>query len=252
MLLNFQNKLVSAINEGNMEDIKKLVLGSNDIDKPLLPMSPITPNPISKRIRIPKIYGPTPLVLAILCENTEIVKYLIEDKGANVEIIVSGMFPIHYAALVGIPEILICIIKRSLREVNRLNNFFYSPLHIACGNENLQAVIVLLDNGADPNSKSPSLESGDTPLHVSMRNKDKKIVELLLSKHANFQEVNQKNEKPIDTAQYYQNEQMYEFLKAVTIDETYIIPPYEVLSTKYSNCPDKIDRVLELLANSHC
>ena len=58
----------------------------------LLPLESITINAASKNSKIPKIKGPTPLILAILCEQTEIVNYLINEKNANLNILIILIF----------------------------------------------------------------------------------------------------------------------------------------------------------------
>ena len=58
----------------------------------LLPLEWIKINSTSKNPKIPKIKGPTPLILAILCEQTEIVNYFINEKNANLKISVVFYF----------------------------------------------------------------------------------------------------------------------------------------------------------------
>ena len=52
----------------------------------LLPLEWIKINSTSKNTKIPKIKGPTPLILAILCEQPEIVNYFINEKNASLNI----------------------------------------------------------------------------------------------------------------------------------------------------------------------
>ncbi|KAK8870996.1 hypothetical protein M9Y10_008909 [Tritrichomonas musculus] len=101
MFGEFQLRVINAITSGSLLSVRKLVIGSYDIDKfvcyffsysQLLPLESITINSTSKNSKIPKIKGPTPLILAILCEQTEIVKYLINEKNANLSIPVILIF----------------------------------------------------------------------------------------------------------------------------------------------------------------
>lgn len=254
MFAQFQEKIVNAILNGNLEDVRTLVLGPNDINKPLCPTKPLYPKPISDNTKIPSIYGPTPLVFAILCGKISIVKYLVEDKKADITLAVNGLEPIHYAALVGIPEILKILINMSdfpESFVNRQNIFRYTPLYLAVGNENLQAVIVLLDNNAHVNIDQSQLpQNFNTPLHASMRNHDTKIIELLLARGANINARNKINELPIDTAKFFKNSLIVEYLEKYSRGIIQI-PPYEYLSSKYSNDPKNIVPSIEVLSNIH-
>lgn len=58
----------------------------------LLPLEWIKINSTSKNPKIQKIKGPTPLILAILYEQTEIVNYFINEKSAKLDISVVFLF----------------------------------------------------------------------------------------------------------------------------------------------------------------
>ena len=151
MLNSFQVDLIKAIEGGSLDDIRKLVIGKFDIDKPLIPLHdiPVQPNP--PRTPFPMIRGPTPLVLAILHEKTQIIEYFIKDKNANLSVDVGGLYPIHYACIMGNIDIINIIIAKDPTSVNKLNKFNYSPVHVAAANNHTKAVLLLLKNGASPN-----------------------------------------------------------------------------------------------------
>lgn len=65
-----------------------------------------------------------------------------------------------------------------------------------------------------------------------MRNSDISIVEALLSKGANLDEVNSENETPYQTAFFFHNEQMIEFLQKYATNPS-IVRPFEILCKKY-------------------
>jgi len=186
--------------------------------------------PVSKKIRLPSICDPTPLILAILCEQTEIVKYFLEKKHAQLDIAVDGFFPIHYACIVGIPEIVRSILEISPEEITRPNAFGYSPLHLACANEHLQVVLLLLKLGAPVDCTA---QNQNTPLHVSMRNDDTKISECLISVDDQLlKERNCQHESALDIATRYGNEKIVAFLQDVLTFKVNV-PLFEVLYLRY-------------------
>ncbi len=81
----------------------------------------------------------------------------------------------------GRPEIVGYVISRGA-EVNRMNNFYMSPLHIACRrNPSVEIVKLLTDNGADVNAVS---KYQGRPLDMAYENGDEAIIRYLISKGA--------------------------------------------------------------------
>ena len=80
---------------------------------------------------------------------------------------------------------------------DRLPRNSESLLHIALNNSKISMLIVklLLDSGLDVNAQDAS---GNTTLHVSVRSKKWKMVELLIHRDADHQVENLKHNKPID------------------------------------------------------
>jgi ankyrin repeat protein len=72
-----------------------------------------------------------------------------------------------------------------------------NQLQLASGNSNLKIVNLLLENGANLESKT---DEGDTPLIKAVSNNDKAMVELLLAKGASLETKNAKGNKPLDLA----------------------------------------------------
>jgi ankyrin repeat protein len=186
--------------------------------------------PVSKRIRLPSVRDPTPLVFAILCEQPEIVSYFLARKNARLDLDVDGFFPIHYACLVGIPAIVRAFLDASAAELTRPNSFGYSPLHIAAANQHLQVVLMLLKLGAPV---SRVAQNQNTPLHVAMRNDDTKIAECLIAVDDHLLTArNVQNESPLDIATRFGNELMVEFLQRILTFKA-AVPLFEVLYLRY-------------------
>jgi ankyrin repeat protein len=159
------------------------------------------------------------------------VAYLLHSKHARVDIDIEGFFPIHFACLVGIKEIVELLLSASPRELSRLTSFGYSPLHIAAANDHLQTVLLLLKLGANVSASEP--QNRNTPMHVAMRSEDMKIAECLIAVDGGVLSArNLQNEAPLDVAARFGNEKMVSFLRAVLSFET-PIPLFEVLYVRY-------------------
>ena len=246
----FQVSLIKAIESGSIEEIRKLVIGRFDIDKPLIPLHDVQVNPQSTRVPFPSIRGPTPLVLAILYEKTQIIEYFIKDKNASLLAPVGGLLPIHYACIIGNTEIISLIITAKCSEnlINKKNEFGYAPLHLAAANNHIKAVLLLLKYGAKVNPEPPT-ESGNTPLHVCMRAPDTLVAEALISYGANVNAKNKLGETPKDTANHFSNDVMSSFLDQVE-NQTANIRSFDALCKVYldNDSAAESDTVKELTA----
>ena len=77
----FHDRVIDAIMQGNLEEFKKLRLGKNEINMRLQQFTHIKPQPkYNKNATYQCPQGPTPLMLAVLCEQDEIVQYILENK----------------------------------------------------------------------------------------------------------------------------------------------------------------------------
>jgi ankyrin repeat protein len=201
----------------------------------------VSPKPVSEKIRIPALKGPTPLIFAILCERVDIAKYLLETKKARLDVPVEGLFPIHYACIVGVTEIVKLILNASPTELNRPTELKYTPLHIAAANEHLQTLLLLLKLGADPAVQAEV--NGNTPLHVAMRNEDTKVAECLIAAHTELLvEKNTGGQFALDLARQYGNAKVVAVLERLLRRET-TLPMFEVLYLKYVEKANEQERV---------
>ena len=250
MLNSFQVDLIKTIESGQLEDVRKLVIGKYDIDKPLIPLHDIQVQSIASRVPFPTIRGPTPLVLAILYERTDIIEYLINEKHASLIVAVGGLYPIHYACIMGNIDIIDLIITASNQQncsIDIQNEFKYTPLHLAAANNHIKAVLYLLKKGAVPSiDKLPEKpDSLNTPLHVSMRGNDTTIAEALISKGASLTVKNALNETPKDTAKYFNNTVMFEYLDKVEKREV-AVRSFEDLCKTYLDTNTDEDTIKKL------
>jgi len=139
--------------------------------------------------------------MAVNKKKTAIVKYLL-DKGADISIKSDqlGLTPLEDAATRedstenGIFAMLIDAQKKKDPELRNIG----AALHMAARYGALKNVQILLENGANPNSKS--LE-GLTPLHEAAKEGRKPVVEYLLSKKVEVNPKDKDGYTPIDWAE---------------------------------------------------
>jgi ankyrin repeat protein len=203
---------------------------------------------VSKRVTLPTVRGATPLIFAILCEQTEIVRYFVETKKARLDVAVDGMRPIHYACLVGIAEIVQMILTAAPDEKSARNSMGYYPLHIAASNEHLQVVLVLIKAGAEvrvPNSEPkdqreivhPAMYNMNLPLHCAMRNRDIKVARALIAGDSSEPREtvitrNRQGLVPLDVAEAFRNTKMAEFMKEL-MKGNISVPIFELAYMEY-------------------
>ncbi len=171
----------------------------------------------------------TPLRLAILRGNADIVEFLL-SRGANPnERCVTGMGPLHEAAIKGNADSVVVLAKYGADVNGGSGEFLHPPLCFATSREVTEALIA---NGADISLRDKSLSSstplhsiagsgqteaaeallihgaevnakdslGCTPLHRAARNGRSKMVELLISKGADINAKNARRLTPLNIA----------------------------------------------------
>jgi ankyrin repeat protein len=107
---------------------------------------------------------------------------------------------LHSAAFNGYNKVAELLIEAGT-DPNAKNDQNYTPLHRAAAarNSNTQQVIVtLLKAGADPNAKT---SSGDTPLHIAVRNNNINAGLPLINNGARINQKNNDNKTPLKLAE---------------------------------------------------
>ncbi len=167
--------------------------------------------------------GSTPLNL--LCEwakNIELIQYLVESKGANINNTMNnGNTLLHSAANSEIAEISEYLIQKNL-DPNSNNKDNETPLHKLCDNvseNNVAIAEVLINGGADINAKDTF---GNTPLISAIMTNNTQLVAHLIQKGADLKIKNNdgKNAEDIMAENQYDNKNIKIALNCAEIKNT--------------------------------
>lgn len=96
--LDFEQRVIKAIQAGDLKELTHCCIGKNDVNRPICITKETPIISKSKQCPFKNIRSPTPLIYTILCEQDELLKYLLEKKNPNLSVRVNGWAPIHYAA----------------------------------------------------------------------------------------------------------------------------------------------------------
>jgi ankyrin repeat protein len=201
---NSTQSLVDAINSNNLELIRQnLVLNANISTSVPNEFSIVTLAVLNENIEILKLIlktgydpnafniedseGTTSLYWATCQNSFDIVQILIE-AGAKVDIEKpqEGITSIHVAAERGFIDILRLLLEKAGGK-NIINSFDFAgntPLIYAASNNQIEAVHLLIQSGADINAHDES-RIGNTALRQAVRYGNYEIVKLLLDSDAN-------------------------------------------------------------------
>ncbi|XP_053405919.1 serine/threonine-protein phosphatase 6 regulatory ankyrin repeat subunit C-like [Mercenaria mercenaria] len=118
---------------------------------------------------IQDFYGQTPLFFAIMKRHANLAKKLLDyhktDKTKSQK---QGYTPLNAAIHKELPEVATKLI--GLSDVNVVDRFGKTPLHVACDKMNTVLIKKLLENGADPRQIT---KRGDTIFHLLKRKKNR-------------------------------------------------------------------------------
>ena len=93
----YQQSVIDSILDGDLEAFKKLYLGRIEVNMHLQQYQQLNPKPkYTKEATVnmcPR--GPTPLMLAVLCERDEFVEYILKEKNPDLSITAEGYNAFH-------------------------------------------------------------------------------------------------------------------------------------------------------------
>jgi len=207
-------KIIEAIQRGDIEQVEKLLKGTNLNDKTIKANTMSTLH--------------TPLQLASQYGQLKLVNYLL-DKKVNLEIKTdawgwgaaassNGETALHFASKNGHLEVVKLLVEKGAN-LNARTNYGSSPLQLAANENQKNIVTFLLEKGATPEGLSESTKNGNlemvkilldsginvnsrverqrTPLIVAAINNQVEVAKLLLERGADINQVDGENEESV-------------------------------------------------------
>eukprot|EP01122_Echinamoeba_exundans_P003563 TRINITY_DN13646_c0_g1_i1.p1 TRINITY_DN13646_c0_g1~~TRINITY_DN13646_c0_g1_i1.p1 ORF type:complete len:632 (-),score=124.81 TRINITY_DN13646_c0_g1_i1:68-1963(-) len=141
-----------------------------------------------------KQQGVTPLYLACLRKNTNIMQFLLSN-GADPNLMSRNRTPLYLATLYGEDLMVILLLQHGADPNLICNNV--APLHIAAAKGIIELCELLISHGADVNLVAPK---AGTPLHVAASRDHRFIFECLLKYNPDFNVVNHHGETVLHMA----------------------------------------------------
>ncbi|XP_020297132.1 ankyrin-3-like [Pseudomyrmex gracilis] len=190
---NTSSRLICAVREGNLERARELITSFGlSYSEAWLGGYALLCDAIRKKhtqviklllasgskvnFTTPKINN-TPLHLAVINGDIEIIKMLL-DRHADVNATSwYGTTPFHYAIEEKEMEIAELLFNHGAN-VNASSNDGVTPMHLAVQKGHVDGVKMLMDRGANINAET---RDGTTPLHYAIKEKEMEIAELLLN-----------------------------------------------------------------------
>jgi hypothetical protein len=208
----FEARVVKAIQDGSVQELKRCCIGRNDVNRPISINKEIPVKAKSGRGPFPSISSPTPIVYAILCEQDDLLQYL-GTKTPHLGQRVNGWTPLHYAACTQSHKCLETLLKYEYVQQN-IDAPVEEPglprvpsgrgttaLHIACTNRRHAAAILLTQPLPTPDfdaagrrieAATPDMDvqqpanalqmtaHGHMPLHIAARQNDWDMCQIIL------------------------------------------------------------------------
>lgn len=236
--LDFEQKVIKAIQDGDLKELKHCCISKNDVNRPIFITQDVPIVSKSKQTQFQSIRAPTPLIYAILCEQDEILKYLLDVKHPNLSIRVNGWAPIHYAAYTYDHKCLELLLKYEYIQENidvpvdeppgikTSPGYATTALHIAATNRrHANAILLTMDFDSPefgPNGEKivsqGSTDDGDTsvyhhpanpcqksafgnlPIHIAAKQRDWDMCQILLNACDDTTVRNDAGKTPADIA----------------------------------------------------
>jgi ankyrin repeat protein len=231
----FQEMISDAIIAADLAAFKRCRVGKFDIDRPLLPYRDLRPIPkVNPTEHYINIRGPTIVMLCILCENDEILEYVLENKSPDLSVMVNEVNAIHIAAMIRHPGPLQILLRYQWvqehidlplqqRGIHSRDGDFVTALHCAVTNQRLENVFLLLSEFPlyktvpVPAAKTVSGQKPVSPLEFDA---EAAQVEIVKYPSANVDQPSAKGSTPLHVAVFIHNFPICRVLLAANADPT--------------------------------
>ncbi|OHS94510.1 hypothetical protein TRFO_11155 [Tritrichomonas foetus] len=227
---SFQEMVVEAIKNGDLQDFRRCCVGKNDINRRLLPHKDLKPIPkYNPNERYLEVKGPTMVMFAILCERDDILQMILEQKQPDLSICVEGYNALHLAAMTKDFKCLRLLLQNKwiqenidfpveLHGTTPKENEFTTALHIAVSNRRYANAILLLDDTPVNPKKTKEGDEEEEEEELGQGQGD-------ADAHRNQANVNQKSTSgstPLYIATYLNDLKMVRILLSAGADPTII------------------------------
>ena len=217
-----ETNLFNAINEKNSDNVSNILNNSTDIDINVLDDEGYTPlhravlnkdlntlnvllenesidinSKLDMKVSIEGWYlgGATPLILASYIGDTNIVSVLLENNAdIKAQDDVDGSMAIHMASANGNNDVVMILLDKDPTTINDVDNRGNTPLHWAAMKDKPETVKLLMENGADIESKDAD---GWTPLHYAAAFSSLQTVQTLVDLGADKMSKTKDGNEPI-------------------------------------------------------
>jgi hypothetical protein len=232
----YQDQYIDAIITGNLKAFKELRVPVRDISRQLFLPATVNPRPrYHPRGHPVVVRRPTLLQFAVICEQDEIVRYILDYKEPDLSAKSGdGRNVLHIAAAVKDYRPLQILLeyewiqehideRLDLPGQERRDGCFNTALHIAVTNQNVRHVLLLIqslpplhvspraaksldpDEVADRPPHNPvnydqRSAAGSLPLHIAVHQQNLAIVRILLAAGADPSLTNDEGQQPLDFA----------------------------------------------------
>ena len=167
----FQNVWEKVLKKASVEIVQEFAILVQEFFKPSLPTADI--NDYRNRRRQDQWH---PLWMAILCNQLQLCKYIIEKTGDTNPVRYDGINPLHFAAEAGHSDIYEFLMINFSNKNPALSNG-WTPLHYAALCGHLEVFKLIIKEVTD---KNPRLFQGFTPLHVAAKKGHLDICKLII------------------------------------------------------------------------
>jgi hypothetical protein len=226
-LFKTQQELVcESIISGDLDSFRPIPFAPGEIDRPLLSHLDLAYRP---RLHPSETYirprGPTPVILAILCEQSEILEFILNERGPDLSVRVNGYAAHQIAASIKDPRPLQLLIRYQwvqenidcpieLEGIVPVQNHFTTALHVAVSNRRIPQMFLLLcefppveraegeqDQAYAPASPQQLSAAGSSPLHIAVQLMDRTAAEILIAAGAEPGQQNGYGQTPLQLAE---------------------------------------------------